>query len=88
MATTIYVANLAVKATTIPPSYAYFKQDQQLNKPIATITVPVIDFSMLQSGTLQQRSKVLRDLEIACKDWGFFTVMKSCTYLLFSFIFS
>ncbi|KAL0384429.1 UNVERIFIED_CONTAM: putative 2-oxoglutarate-dependent dioxygenase SLC1 [Sesamum radiatum] len=38
-------------------------------------SVPVIDFSLLASGTTDQRAKVLRDLDNACREWGFFVLV-------------
>ncbi|XP_062086499.1 2-oxoglutarate-dependent dioxygenase 19-like [Humulus lupulus] len=35
-------------------------------------SIPTIDISLLTSGDLHQRSKILHDLRKACKEWGFF----------------
>lgn len=37
-------------------------------------TIPTIDFSLLTSGDPLQRSKIIRDLDKACQEWGFFMV--------------
>ncbi|XP_026441708.1 probable 2-oxoglutarate/Fe(II)-dependent dioxygenase [Papaver somniferum] len=42
---------------------------------VQQVTIPVIDFSFLTSGSPDQRSKVIEDLRNACQDWGFFMVM-------------
>ncbi|KAJ0025493.1 hypothetical protein Pint_08400 [Pistacia integerrima] len=38
-------------------------------------TIPTIDYSLLTSGSPEQRSKVIHKLGIACREWGFFTVI-------------
>ncbi|XP_060964948.1 2-oxoglutarate-dependent dioxygenase 19-like [Cannabis sativa] len=38
-------------------------------------SIPTIDFSLLTSDNLDQRSKILDDLRKACEDWGFFTLI-------------
>lgn len=71
--------------SNIPSNYAYF------SKPAASAvradnndseshlldcdSIPVIDFSLLQSASSDQRSKVIRDLGDACRCWGFFMVV-------------
>ncbi|KAJ8450786.1 hypothetical protein Cgig2_032411 [Carnegiea gigantea] len=64
--------------SNIPSNYAYF------SKPAASAvradntdcdSIPVIDFSLLQSASSDQRSKVIRDLGDACQCWGFFMVV-------------
>lgn len=37
-------------------------------------SLPIIDYYLLNTGTPDQRSKVLRDLAKACEEWGFFVV--------------
>ncbi|KAI3983784.1 hypothetical protein MKX01_005401 [Papaver californicum] len=41
---------------------------------VEQVTLPVIDFSHLTSGSPDQRSKVIKDLRNACLHWGFFMV--------------
>ncbi|KAI3867636.1 hypothetical protein MKW98_006013 [Papaver atlanticum] len=41
-------------------------------KEVEQITIPVIDFSFLTSGSPDQRCKIIQDLRNACRDWGFF----------------
>lgn len=36
--------------------------------------IPIIDFSQLTGGNAEQRSKVVRELGDACREWGFFMV--------------
>uniref|UniRef100_A0A6N2LR36 Fe2OG dioxygenase domain-containing protein n=1 Tax=Salix viminalis TaxID=40686 RepID=A0A6N2LR36_SALVM len=38
-------------------------------------SIPVIDYSLLISGTPGQRSKIVHELGRACQDWGFFMVI-------------
>ncbi|GFP86791.1 leucoanthocyanidin dioxygenase [Phtheirospermum japonicum] len=38
-------------------------------------SLPTIDFSMLTSAELNQRSKVIHDLGKACEEWGFFVLV-------------
>ncbi|KAI3866263.1 hypothetical protein MKX03_028549 [Papaver bracteatum] len=39
------------------------------------VTLPVIDFSLLTSGSDDQRYKIIEDLRNACVHWGFFMVV-------------
>ncbi|KAK2971803.1 hypothetical protein RJ640_018492, partial [Escallonia rubra] len=60
---------------SIPSHYDY---STIANEPTASEpddSIPIIDFSLLTSGTLYQRSKVIDDLGRACQDWGFFMVV-------------
>lgn len=41
-------------------------------------TIPIIDFSLLTSASLKQRSKVIHELGTACREWGFFMVQYIC----------
>ncbi|KDP41434.1 hypothetical protein JCGZ_15841 [Jatropha curcas] len=59
---------------TVPSSYAYqSKPDDRISfdKEI----IPIIDYSLLTSGSPDQRSKIIQDLGHACRDWGFFMVI-------------
>ncbi|KAA8536426.1 hypothetical protein F0562_028904 [Nyssa sinensis] len=62
--------------TSIPSDYAYSTNSIQ---PAASDpeehSIPVIDFSMLTSGDLDQRSKMIQDLGRACEDWGGFMLI-------------
>ncbi|MCL7035997.1 hypothetical protein MKW94_023783 [Papaver nudicaule] len=42
---------------------------------VEPVTLPIIDFSLLNSGSTDQRSKVIEDLRNACMHWGFFMVV-------------
>ncbi|KAL0422419.1 UNVERIFIED_CONTAM: 2-oxoglutarate-dependent dioxygenase 19 [Sesamum latifolium] len=54
------------------PSHFSFANDSTASH---SDSIPVIDFSLLASGTTHQRAKVLRDLDNACRDWGFFVLV-------------
>ncbi|KAI3983785.1 hypothetical protein MKX01_005402 [Papaver californicum] len=41
---------------------------------VEQVTLPVIDFSLLTSGSADQRSQIIEDLRNACLHWGFFMV--------------
>ena len=50
--------------------------------------VPTVDFSLITTGTPDQRSKVIQLLGHACREWGFFVVTllllrRSSSYLIF-----
>ncbi|KAL0365187.1 UNVERIFIED_CONTAM: putative 2-oxoglutarate-dependent dioxygenase SLC1 [Sesamum angustifolium] len=38
-------------------------------------SIPIVDFSLLASDIPDQRAKVLRDLDNACREWGFFVLV-------------
>ncbi|KAI3831934.1 hypothetical protein MKW92_026518 [Papaver armeniacum] len=41
---------------------------------VEQVTLPVIDFSLLTSGSADQRFQIIEDLRNACLHWGFFMV--------------
>ncbi|GMN58969.1 hypothetical protein TIFTF001_028070 [Ficus carica] len=63
--------------TSIPASYT-FSIDPNHDHPTLLeqpeVQIPVIDFSLLVSGSPDQRSKVIDELSKACENWGFFIV--------------
>ncbi|BFG41233.1 hypothetical protein CerSpe_275070 [Prunus speciosa] len=63
--------------TFIPPTYTYTNNPHDdLAALIDTESkIPTVDFSLLTSGTPQQRSQAIHDLGKACQDWGFFLVI-------------
>lgn len=63
--------------TSIPANYTYFPDSTSAVDPQFDhhYSVPVIDFSLLESGSADQRSKIVQDLGKACHDWGFFMVV-------------
>lgn len=59
----------------IPSIYAY-----SINSTVSPASdlhdeIPTIDFSLLTSTDPDIRSQVIQELDIACKDWGFFRVL-------------
>ncbi|XP_043707906.1 2-oxoglutarate-dependent dioxygenase 19-like isoform X2 [Telopea speciosissima] len=59
--------------TSIPSNYIFstnLSDDQ-----VVTEELPIIDFSLLTSGSPDQRSKIVHELGKACQDWGFFMVI-------------
>ncbi|KAK9989001.1 hypothetical protein SO802_029240 [Lithocarpus litseifolius] len=62
--------------TSVPSTYAFTNcpNDQAVSEDPED-SIPVIDFSLLTSGTPEQRSQVIQELGQACKDWGFFKVI-------------
>uniref|UniRef100_A0A7C9CQA7 Fe2OG dioxygenase domain-containing protein n=1 Tax=Opuntia streptacantha TaxID=393608 RepID=A0A7C9CQA7_OPUST len=69
--------------SNIPSNYAYFPEgaasavdnNDSESHLLDHDSIPVIDFSLLQSASLDQRSKVIGDLGDACQRWGFFMVV-------------
>ncbi|XP_041014517.1 2-oxoglutarate-dependent dioxygenase 19-like [Juglans microcarpa x Juglans regia] len=62
--------------TSIPSLYSYTTnpKDQAVSEDPED-SIPVIDFSILTSGTPHQRSQAIEELGKACKDWGFFLLI-------------
>lgn len=63
--------------TSIPSSYTFIQNPndhQAASDPEPEDSIPIIDFSLLNSSNPDQRSKVIQDLGKACRDWGFFMV--------------
>ncbi|MCL7026021.1 hypothetical protein MKW94_025036 [Papaver nudicaule] len=78
----VIMINDLIKSTnliSVPSEYAFPAKPEDLNmlteKEVEQVTVPVIDFSTLTSGSPDQRSKTIEDLQNACQDWGFFMVV-------------
>ncbi|KAK6945781.1 Non-hem dioxygenase N-terminal domain, partial [Dillenia turbinata] len=61
--------------TSIPSTYTY--STTPLVEPVVSgseESIPIIDFSLLTSGSPDQRSQAIHDVGKACQDWGFFMV--------------
>ncbi|KAL0365185.1 UNVERIFIED_CONTAM: 2-oxoglutarate-dependent dioxygenase 19 [Sesamum angustifolium] len=54
------------------PSQFSFAND---SKGSDSDSIPIVDFSLLASDDPDQRAKVLRDLDNACREWGFFVLI-------------
>ncbi|KAK4563907.1 hypothetical protein RGQ29_006119 [Quercus rubra] len=64
--------------TSVPASYAFTPSPSPSDQAVSEDpedSIPVIDFSLLTSGTPDQRSQLIQQLGQACKDWGFFKVI-------------
>ncbi|OWM67921.1 hypothetical protein CDL15_Pgr010859 [Punica granatum] len=68
--------------THIPPTYAFQTRsasDQEIPSNEAAGEpegpIPIVDFSLLTSGTPDQRSTIIQDLRNICQDWGCFMVI-------------
>ncbi|KAF5448455.1 hypothetical protein F2P56_028990, partial [Juglans regia] len=61
----------------IPTAYNFTPNNIHLpvSDEVFEDSIPTIDFSLLTSGTPEQRSKIVNDLGKACQDWGFFVVI-------------
>ncbi|KAJ4964978.1 hypothetical protein NE237_016827 [Protea cynaroides] len=68
------VKELAESSTlsSIPSHYVF---STNLEDQVVTEEIPIIDFSLLTSGTPDQRFKIVQALGKACQDWGFFMVI-------------
>jgi hypothetical protein len=63
--------------TSIPPAYAFTHNPN--DQPVSDDpedSILIVDFSLLTSGTPDQRSRTIHHLGKACQDWGFFMVIK------------
>ncbi|KAI3774604.1 hypothetical protein L1987_49163 [Smallanthus sonchifolius] len=59
----------------IPSIYAYSVNSTELPASDLQDAIPTIDFSLLTSADPDLRSQMIRELDTACKDWGFFQVI-------------
>ncbi|KAJ8769067.1 hypothetical protein K2173_024063 [Erythroxylum novogranatense] len=60
---------------SIPSTYIIRPDPQEQVISSELVSLPVIDYSLLVSGTPDQRSNAIHDLGKACQDWGFFMVI-------------
>lgn len=72
------LAESSSQISFIPSAYKYNSGNPQdeavLLDDDEEAKIPIVDFSLLTSGTSEQRSKAISDLGKACEDWGFFMV--------------
>ncbi|MED6106569.1 hypothetical protein PIB30_005553 [Stylosanthes scabra] len=66
--------------TSIPSSYTFTTNpdDELVTDPDDDDPIPVIDYSLLFSGTPDQRAKTIHDIGRACEQWGFFMLINHC----------
>ncbi|KAH7655533.1 Thebaine 6-O-demethylase protein [Dioscorea alata] len=64
-------------SSSIPSNYhALRNPDEELQQEdFIGEEIPVIDFSLLIGGTAMERAEVIHQLCMACREWGFFTVV-------------
>ncbi|KAK2968657.1 hypothetical protein RJ640_012500 [Escallonia rubra] len=60
---------------SIPSDYAYSMNHYTPLASDQEDSIPAIDYSLLTSGTPDQRSKVIDELGKACEEWGFFLLV-------------
>ncbi|KAH7524330.1 hypothetical protein FEM48_Zijuj06G0107900 [Ziziphus jujuba var. spinosa] len=61
---------------SIPSKYVFTRSlDETPTLPQPEAIIPVIDFSLLTSGNAEQRTKAIKDLGKACREWGFFMII-------------
>ncbi|XP_002265816.1 2-oxoglutarate-dependent dioxygenase 19 isoform X1 [Vitis vinifera] len=61
--------------TSIPSTYTFTTDPNQLLAFEPQHSIPIIDFSLLTSGDPDQRSRAIQDLDQACLEWGFFMLI-------------
>ena len=59
---------------SVPSSYVFPRNHDSDIVSDKEEEIPTIDFSLLTSGNPDQKSKVIKDLGNACREWGFFMV--------------
>lgn len=69
---------------SVPPNHVFAKSSSDYICSEAE-TIPTIDFSLLTSGTPDQRSKAIQDIGNACREWGFFMVITLFLVLAWNF---
>ncbi|KAG5226636.1 2-oxoglutarate/Fe(II)-dependent dioxygenase [Salix suchowensis] len=69
--------------TSIPATYTFTPDLHGQVTSVPEGSIPVIDYSLLISGTPGQRSEIVHELGRACQDWGFF--MKLSSFIFFNY---
>ncbi|KAJ0559548.1 putative isopenicillin N synthase [Helianthus annuus] len=69
-----YVQSLAESPNLhyVPSIYAYAANSTEPPASDLEDAIPTIDFSLLTSADPDLRSKMIQELDMACKDWGFY----------------
>lgn len=71
---------------TVPSAYAFnINPDDEADPNDPEFAIPIIDMSILTSGTPEQRSQIIHDLVRICQDWGFFIVRPHSSPSLYLF---
>ncbi|KAB5516037.1 hypothetical protein DKX38_026685 [Salix brachista] len=63
--------------TSIPATHTFTPDLHGQVTSVPEGSIPVIDYSLLISGTPGQRSEIVHELGRACQDWGFFMKLLS-----------
>ncbi|GLT64751.1 hypothetical protein SLA2020_372230 [Shorea laevis] len=61
--------------TSIPSNYNFTNDPHNEADPDPEESIPIVDLSLLTSGSADQRSKIIHDLGKACQEWGLFMVI-------------
>ncbi|KAH6823548.1 hypothetical protein C2S53_012310 [Perilla frutescens var. hirtella] len=69
------LAESANLTSIIPSNYAYFTNSAETKASEPGDSIPIIDLSLLTSDNPDHKSTAIRDLDNACRDWGFFMVV-------------
>ena len=60
---------------SVPSAYAFnINPNDEADPNDPEFAVPIVDMSLLTSGSPDQRAKIIRDLVKICGEWGFFIV--------------
>lgn len=61
--------------SSVPSAYAFtINPHDEADPNDPKFAIPIIDMSLLTSGSPDQRSKIIQDLVKICEEWGFFIV--------------
>ncbi|KAH1099758.1 hypothetical protein GLYMA_13G042200v4 [Glycine max] len=74
--TSVKALTKSPELTSLPPSYTTTNSDDEIvADPDEDDPIPIIDYSLLVTGTLDQRAKTIHDLRKACEEWRFFMLI-------------
>ncbi|CAL8175345.1 unnamed protein product [Prunus armeniaca] len=58
---------------SVPSTYAFnINPNEEADRNDPEFAIPIVDMSLLTSGSPDQRSKIIHDLRKICQEWGFF----------------
>ncbi|KAM5553867.1 hypothetical protein ABKV19_025878, partial [Rosa sericea] len=67
------LAESTAALSSVPSAYAFtINPNDEADPNDPEFTIPIIDMSLLISGSPDQRSKIIQDLVKICQEWGFF----------------
>ncbi|KAK7319457.1 hypothetical protein RJT34_04178 [Clitoria ternatea] len=75
--TSVKALSESPELTSIPPSFTFTRNpnDEIVTDPEDDDPIPIIDYSLLVSGTPEQRAKTIHNLGKACEQWGIFMLI-------------